>query len=525
MNLFDKNLKRNALIKIGQELDFSLCRNIKVNVHRNHSFEPIQSIIDPFLHFSNLKANFKLGSYDDSLNLEEISQADLEIVWLDLSRYNQEWEEHIYQQLDYLRSISKAPILVFLMDLQSPLNSISYTNHQTEIYLLSQILKDEENLLDLAKFSITATKLSNHACIILAQILGLKLIPSILLPSLKAIILDLDNTLYDGVLGEDGINGISISKEHQLLQAQIKNYKEQGFLLALASKNEEEDAKKLFQKRSDFILSWDDFDRIEVNWNNKSDNIQQIAKFFNIGLDSLLFIDDNIAEIENTKQLGIKTILATSPQHTLEVLKLFPQLHKVSTTKEDLIRSKDIQANQLRKKLEALSPEEYFKSLQISLQFFVNDKQIIQRMTELLNKTNQFISNYTRPTEQEILHDIKDPNRAIVAVSMSDKLSDSGIIAIIRGEKINEELHINDICISCRALGRKLEEIILFKSCEILKEKLQIMKEEFVLHYQQGERNKPFLDFIFLTTPSKTPSPLCIPVKNLEIKGLIIKES
>lgn len=341
-------------------------------------------------------------------------------------------------------------------------------------------------------------------------------------PALKAIILDLDNTLYEGILGEDGIDNLKLNSLHQALQEKIKTFKKQGFLLALASKNEENDAKKLFETRKDFILKWDDFDLKMINWENKSENILKIAKKFNIGVDAMLFIDDNIAELENVKHIGVKTLLAD--KNILLKIKLYPNLLKFQNTQEDKIRAKDIAANALREELKKLSDEEYFKNLKICLKFNKNDAQNIIRISELLGKTNQFIANYTRLNLEEVKNYMK--NSLIINISMSDKLSDSGIIAIFLFSLKQEKIFIDDLCISCRALGRKLEERMFFKAFEMAINFFNISKNTPVtLYYKKGDRNTPFLNFLEKISSEIKENQALINFKELNFQGLSIFEN
>ncbi|MCE3046675.1 HAD-IIIC family phosphatase [Helicobacter kayseriensis] len=492
IDLYSKNLKRSDLLHFQNTCDELIHKSITINIHRNHAFEPVGSIINAFLSQSGLIAKFQIGPYDDSLSFDNLQKSHLEIIWVDLSRYKNNPLEHISKQIKYLKTLTTSPILPIFMDIHCRFN-LSHLQEDNVLFLSSFIQQED---LDDKKSSITGTRLGNKACIKIAQFLGLREIPSLLLPSLKAIVLDLDNTLYSGILGEDGIDNLVLTQEHKKLQEKILDYKNKGFLLALASKNEEQHVQEMFHKRKDFPLQWKDFDTKEVNWNPKSQNIQKIAQFFNFGLDSLLFIDDNIAEIESVKSLNIKTILAISPTKVLETLELFPQMHKKAITNEDILRSADIQANQLRQQLSNLSQKEYFQNLQISLIFSIDNLNNIQRITELLNKTNQFISGYTRPTLNQVEEWFRNPHLSIATIAMSDKLSDSGIIAIFIGEKIKHQLALRDLCISCRALGRKLEEIMLFKAISLLKEKLGILSPTTDIYFKKGERNSPFLDFL-----------------------------
>ncbi|WP_291949968.1 HAD-IIIC family phosphatase [Campylobacter sp.] len=475
MNIFASNLKRNDLVKLSKENSY---KSICVDVFRNHSFEPCESIINAFLAFSNLRANFNLSPYDDSLSFNSHQNADINIIFIDLNNYKNNIDNILEEKIKELKNLSKAPIITLLLG-----------DTKLKEYDLSEILLLKQNeLLDERNFELSASRLSNKAFIRLAQILGLCIIPSLIKPNLKAIIVDLDNTLYDGILGEDGIDNLKLNSNHINLQNELKRLKNQGFLLALASKNNEEDVRKLFQKRKDFCLNLDDFACVKANWKSKDENIKEIVDFFNIGFDSVLFIDDNIAEIENVKYLGVKTLLANDESSF--ALKLYPGLFKAKINEEDKLRSADIKANAERKNLAKLDQKEYFLNLKIKLKFDINEN--LQRCCELLNKTNQFIANYSRMNLAECENFAKE--NFILSIQMNDKLSDSGIIAIMVAKKENETLLILDFCISCRALGRKLEKIMLYKSIALLKEKLNT--KQTLLYYKQGERNLPFMEFL-----------------------------
>lgn len=530
LNLFSSQLKRSELLKCGRNLDFSKSKEIHINVHRNHAFEPVMDILYPFLHFSNLNAIFNISSYDDSLNFDSLKKADLELVWLDLARYKAGFENYLQSRLVYLREHSKANILVLLTDDKNSICNLNTNLSNCEIFDISKLLSLSKNeLFDESKASITGTRLSNIACIKLAQILGLSLIPSLVLPSLKAIVVDLDNTLYKGVLGEDTSSNLVLTKEHEIFQKRLLEYKKQGFLLALASKNDEVDVKSLFEDRKDFLLNLSDFDKICANWDDKAKNLQKIAQSFNIGLDSILFIDDNPAEIQNVKYTGVKTILASNTNEVLNTLNLFPGLRKTNLNKEDELRSNDIRANLARQQLKELSKEEYFKNLQIELKFSINDKANIARISELLNKTNQFIANYLRPTQEEVKTWFESKNYAVVSISMKDRLSDSGNIAIVVGQSVNDELYIIDLAISCRALGRKLENIMLYEAFKLIKKTLNLKCDKLRLFYKKGERNTPFFNILSNLSNEDVKSlenknSINIVLKEPNLKGLIIKK-
>lgn len=490
--IFDKTLSRINLLKCPKAND--VC-SIKISVYRNHSFEMIAAVLNPFLNFSGFNAEFVYSDYDDSLNFI-FHEADVQIIWVDINRYNKlKIEDFLKERVALLRSYTKSPIFIFYTgDDKLELTNIVYDCYAFHMDDAVSDLKNEA--YDADKESFSGTRLSGKACLALARVIGLKYLPAVLMPSLKAIVVDLDNTLYSGILGEDGISELIPFND---LQKKLKELKKQGFFLCISSKNEEEDVKKLFNERKDFVLVWEDFDAVQINWDAKSENILKLAKILNIGTDSMLFIDDNPAEIQNVEASGleVKTILAEDQDVSLQWLRYYPGLLKLKVFAEDKLRSADIEANLERIKLvKNLTPQEYFKKLAIKLVCSVDCKESVGRVAELLGKTNQFLLTYARYRENEIYNFIKDKNKCVLTMHMSDSLSDSGIIAILIVEKnSDDELVLCELTVSCRALGRNLENIMLLQMFDVSRRCLN-SKSTIIIKYKKGERNGPAMRWL-----------------------------
>ena len=218
----------------------------------------------------------------------------------------------------------------------------------------------------------------------------------------------------------------------------------------------------------------------------------------NIGVDAMLFIDDNIAEIESVKTSipDIKTILATSEDDVLRYLNLYPGLMKKSISKEDALRSDDLKANKERAELsKKLSKEEYFKKLEMKIELTLNDRDNINRITELLNKTNQFILSYRRYNISQVEELLNSKEACIVTAGMSDKLSDSGIIAILIARKDRVTAVVDELTFSCRALGRNIEDIVISKMLKMSADYLKTTGD-IKIDYQKGPRNTPALNWL-----------------------------
>jgi len=520
--LFSDSVTRLKALSLKKEIE----ENAKIYVHRNHSFEMVGNVLNAFLNFSDIEAQILYSSYDDSLTFGEIQNADLHILWLDLDRYDKNnIFEFLNEKILELKNLTTSPVLLACCG--EVTSKINFNIPDVYFVNINKIIKKlNEQAFDLAKEAVLGTKLSVKSAIKIAQYLGLKIIPSIIKPALKAIVLDLDNTLYQGIIGEDGIKNVIANNK---LQNKLKELKAQGFLLCIASKNDEIDAKKLFDERKDFILNWEDFTISQINWNSKSQNMVKIAADLNIGLDSILFIDDNIAEIEAMNSLNptIKTILATSEDDVVNKLNLYPCLMKKTTSKEDTLRSNDLKANKERANLaKALSKEEYFKKLQMKIEITLNDSENKARTTELLNKTNQFILSYKRYNETEVINLLNSKDSCIITAKMSDKLSDSGMIAILIAKNKNDNLYVDELTFSCRALGRNIEDIVISKMILMAKEYLKTSDTAYI-NYKKGPRNLPALTWLenFTNTNLKEEDSIQYSLKNkIETFGLEIKE-
>ena len=159
----------------------------------------------------------------------------------------------------------------------------------------------------------------------------------------------------------------------------------------------------------------------------------------------------------------------------------------------------------------------------MQLEFCINDIDNVERIEELLNKTNQFIANYTRPSLEQVRGWIMDKQYCVVSIAMQDKLSDSGIIGIFVGKSEETHLCLIDLCVSCRALGRKIEDIMLFQSLSLMADYLKVKKENVKVYYQNGARNAPFLSFLdSLNRESKSENFVILKVSELDTDGLKI---
>lgn len=295
----------------------------------------------------------------------------------------------------------------------------------------------------------------------------------------KCIVLDLDNTLWGGIIGDDGINGIKIGTETAIgeaytgFQEYIKNIKDLGVTLAIASKNEDNIAREGLNLE-DMRLKEKDFFTIKANWDPKSINIEKIAKEINIGLDSIVFLDDNPAEREIVKE-SLRVV--SVPNMGNDVLNYVEHIDRngyfevISLSKEDLERNKYYEANKEREKEKSsfANYEDFLKSLKMKADIDFAKPLYFERITQLINKTNQFNLTTKRYSLADIENIASSKEEIIYYGRLQDKFGDNGLISIVIGRKEEKVLHIDLWLMSCRVLKRNMEEAMfdfLIKYCK-----------------------------------------------------------
>lgn len=486
---------------IKSEFEHTNDNAISIRVHRNHVFETFEDVLKKYLAFSKINARFEYSDYDDSFLFQDTStKHDFHIIWIDLSRYSftaDEKKTWIKERISALRNTTDKPILLVALDLDTQ----GFDTHIPNV-LVADISAIEKSLgdrfIDERRKDITGGRLSDKANILIAREIAFKYISSCY-NNIKAIVVDLDNTLYSGVLGEDGVTGVTLTEGHISFQKKLKELKDKGVFISILSKNKEEDAKELFNKRKDFILKWDDFTTTHINWNSKGENMLKTIEQLRVGQDTILFFDDNIGELLEVSRHTphVKLFPAHNTDILANVLDLYPGLYKSKILKEDLIRNQDLKANQERESIlqNATSQEEYFKQLDMHVDFFVNPTDQMDRIVDMSNKTNQFNLAFRRYNKANVEAMFHDRDYSIVTFSLRDALADSGVIGVLFGQKQGDTLVIRELAVSCRALGRNIENLMIHKSIQLMINQLKNITE-VTFDYQEAPRNAPATDFL-----------------------------
>ena len=289
----------------------------------------------------------------------------------------------------------------------------------------------------------------------------------------KCLILDCDNTLWGGVVGEDGIHGLLLGPNgkgsaYQSFQRLIQSLRASGFIIALCSKNNESDVWEVFDHHPDMILSKEDISEYEINWNNKADNIRKLSSRLNIGLDSCVFIDDSAFEINLVRsaipQVSVIHLDNHRPSSYQDCLLKTLFFEKSKILADDVGKAKQYHHNKLRSELKnSMSLDEYISSLNMVIHISLCSDDSTDRVAQMSQKTNQFNLCTHRYVEDEIKIMLKEDDYQIYVIHLSDRFGSLGIIGfcIIEVDLSSKTAEIKDFALSCRALGRCVEDIFL----------------------------------------------------------------
>ena len=298
----------------------------------------------------------------------------------------------------------------------------------------------------------------------------------------KVLVLDLDNTLWGGTIGDDGIDGIEIGdttprgEAFKAFQKYILSLIDRGVILAVCSKNDIDNAMEPFERHPEMVLRKKDIVSFVANWNPKSDNIKSIADDLKLGLDSFVFVDDNPAEIEIVNQFlpQVSTIqLSEDPSKYVEQLADSRFFEPLYITNEDIQRTELYKQKEKYKELEmkVTNMEEYLESLEMKAKICNFSSTDNARIAQLINKSNQFNLTSKRRNETEVALIAESQNHIGFTIRLKDKFSEHGLISVLIAEIINNELLIDTWLMSCRVLKRQVEAVALNELISIAKAK------------------------------------------------------
>ena len=319
----------------------------------------------------------------------------------------------------------------------------------------------------------------------------------------KLLILDLDNTLWGGVLGDDGINALNIGGHSPIgeafldFQKRIKMAKEKGLMLAIASKNDEKSALDAINNHPEMVLREEDFVAWKINWNDKASNILEIANELKISLSHVVFIDDNSAEQDRVRT-ALKEVYVpfwgNTPYLFSSDFEKIASFAIKNPSIEDRNRTKIYKDEKKRSQYKYSIPtrDEWIKGLDIKVTISPFHEKNLKRVVQLFNKTNMMNLSSNRITEDECRYLVKNNNLNLLTFRMKDKFGDSGVVGIISYYLEENDSIIRDFIISCRAIGRGLEEVMTHIA--VLESK-KLGAQSIIAKYKPTERNIACLEY------------------------------
>jgi FkbH-like protein len=314
----------------------------------------------------------------------------------------------------------------------------------------------------------------------------------------KGLITDLDGTFWSGIVGEVGAAGVNWSQaDHSqiygIYQQLLRHFSEMGVLLAVASKNELSVVEEAFN-RSDLFIPAAAFYPVRADWGPKSRHIEAILQAWNIGADSVVFVDDSPMELDEVRSAFPSMTCLQFPEKPTAALGLFEQLRdlfgKPVLHKEDALRQSSLKAfHESSESSAAADIGEFVRGLNGKVTFDLTKNSSNNRLLELINKTNQFNLNGVRISEAEWLRHLADPASFVAGVSYEDKFGPLGVIGVVAGKKAGETLEISTWVMSCRAFSRRIEFHTLGCLFEVTG------SPNIAFAYRPTERNQPLQEF------------------------------
>lgn len=308
--------------------------------------------------------------------------------------------------------------------------------------------------------------LAKHTAAVLAADLGL---------SRKCLVLDLDNTLWGGIIGEDGLDGIRLGggaegEAYAAFQDYVLDLKAKGVVLAVCSKNDEAAARKPFESHPEMKLRLDDIAVFVANWRSKVENLREIATRLNLGLDALVFVDDSQAEREAVRQLLPEVEVIALPEDPALYVRALTQssmLETASFTAEDSQRTEQYRARAEIAELSASSAslEDFYRSLRMRATLGPFDEVHLPRIAQLIGKTNQFNLTTRRHSLGQLKRFVEDPDCVHFYLRLTDRFADHGLVGVLIAFRRGDVLDVDTWLMSCRVIGRTVEQEMAARLC------------------------------------------------------------
>lgn len=521
-------------------------QTIKIFGVRSYTAEMIQPVLDSLFMLSGFSPEWKWGNYNQYAQeildphsalylfdpdlvlfltrIEEIvpnfSDAFLEKTYEDWNRIFQDAAQQMSHLLNTISQNSRATVLIQNFVLSSPSLGIfdgqtSSSQNQLLVSLNGQLSKIAQSsptifvwdflkccqlsgLANLQRSSLwysSKVPFGQDGFAVLGRDL-FRYIQAIFKPLIKCIVVDLDNTLWGGILGEDGIEGIQLGPEYpgnayMDFQQQLLNLNRRGILLSIVSKNNAEEVRYAMASHPFMVLKEKHFSVQKINWKDKVENIAGVAKELNISASDMVFLDDDPAECERVQSVYPDIQVIQVSKKPFEVPNAINQINRVETiclTQEDTLRPQQYvqQRKRTQVRKEALNLEDFLKKLEMTVEISRVNTFSLPRAAQLTQKTNQFNLTTKRYTEADIKNRMQ--TGYVYTVSCRDKYGDNGIIGLIILMRQGHKLLIDSFLLSCRVISRKIETCMLSFIVQLAQ---SLDMKSVVGQYIQTPKNSP----------------------------------
>ena len=467
---------------------------MKIELVSNINMDSIQYYMKDYQCLNSCDfGNYMIDLIDKDSNIHK-SEADFVLLFLDFDELNEDINDVINAVDVFTRDTGKTVIMntlsfspryidTFLntkleLELNANLDLINFSKKNQNVLLLdfSKLLK-QSNFIDEKYWYMARIKFSKYGFESIAKEVKL-LIDTYKYGSKKVLVLDMDNTLWGGVIGEEEIklSNDGIGKVYLDFQKKIKQLKGLGILLAVCSKNNYDDGIKGLShinsilKESDFIIT-------KINWNDKASNIKEILQELNLGDSSLVFLDDNPVERECVKKMLPNVIVPEFPKDIYSINSWFLGVveeffSKVSLTTADLKKQEQYLTKIERENTSKnISYEDFLKTLDIEIDFYINDSGYVKRYAQMTQKTNQFNLTTKRYTVADTQGFISSSSYDVIAVNYKDKFANEGITGLVIVNILGNYVEIDSFLLSCRILKRGVEDAVFCKLEELYSDK------------------------------------------------------
>jgi len=537
-NLFNSpldDLKSDEIIRLNREYEKKchIENPLRILILANITIDPITPYIKYLGYQTNLPPEIYIGSYDNIFQeivlpqgLFQKTNPDFIIIIIKMENFNEKFANtfssmqpagidsakadligFIRKIIEEIRKNSNAIILVhnFEVPVYPSSGIMDYQKNNGEVNTLREINKNliellsgykgtyvidienlrsiigYENFIDNRNWYLSKLPYSQKALRLISREY-IKFLKPLRGKIKKCIVLDCDNTLWGGIIGEEGINNIQLGNTfpgstYVDFQKSILNLYNRGIMLAICSKNNENDVMEVFEKHPNMVLKKDHFVSMKINWTDKATNIKEIARDLNIGLDSIVFIDDNQFELNQVKQIlpDIDVIPVVNPVGCMykDIIYRTGFFETLSLSEEDRIRNELYKADSKRELLKSKTKtlEDFFINLEMEVYIQNVDDFSIPRIAQLTQKTNQFNLTTKRYTEADISSLSKSKEWSVRYLELKDKFGNNGIVGVAILHFLPNVAAIDTFLLSCRVIGRTVETVFLMDCIELAKKR------------------------------------------------------